>query len=749
MSDIPALPSQTFSFKIHDFDAATNAEKKGPVRRIVYKDYEPGKSLTTLRSSASSILTEGACFVDTEGELIPVEDEGAWPIEEACDVKTSPFKAVIWTKAYQDHLEKKNQTVTGPAESDAVKITVTRKPKNLGDKEKLYPTKWGDYNAMKVSQLREGLQNRKWIYDTDLFVDQGVAIEKDKEDTVDVKDIVSEDGDGASRKIVVEVHSKDHAKTTQASDKWNEYKPKVDASSYKVNLTKPTLSDFTPTGDLTSELGDGLGSVVIRTDGKPVSLSELTEAQQNQMLRNCRLYPRETDLATCAALMVNDRIEFSPRNGIVCKKINIETSPYMRRDAITVSYSETLGKWQSYLVEASKLGVCVPLTFEAQGGGGHSEVDERFESGVEVHVNKTLSLPKANITLENPTLSDELVKAIKMAVDAGSAKRLFDVFANYGYFVATSFVVGGKIHWSSSKVLTETVTRSELKVNFDASASAAVTAEGVPIEAGAGVGLEIGTSDYRKKIKQDFSVDVLTIGGFGEASSSKAKEIGQNWLITVATQPQTWSVIGVDGAIKPLLEYLPETGEYAGLKEKAKTLLRRYLESNLVLKKSGEMAGGGGGNPWSDEKLVRFGRRISKAVIMAAQNIDSIQFFYKDRGDGTEHAGGVHGDSVERATELRIDDANEITGVEIGWDKTIDHVVFHTKSGNNMNEVYGAKKGAKHTKVFREPRIRGFYGRAGHFLDAIGVLYYDLNESLPKNETSVLLALERYLYADQ
>jgi hypothetical protein len=41
---------------------------------------------------------------------------------------------------------------------------------------------------------------------------------------------------------------------------------------------------------------------------------------------------------------------------------------------------------------------------------------------------------------------------------------------------------------------------------------------------------------------------------------------------------------------------------------------------------------------------------------------------------------------------------------------------------------------------------RHIHGRAHHFLDALGVYYYDLPRSLPERHRQVLLTLERYLY---
>jgi len=234
---------------------------------------------------------------------------------------------------------------------------------------------------------------------------------------------------------------------------------------------------------------------------------------------------------------------------------------------------------------------------------------------------------------------------------------------------------------------------------------------------------------------------VRTTGGFGEGSSSQTDKLGDNWLVTVATQPQTWRVIGYkDDTLHLTLDYLEPD-----LQKKAKDLLKTYFESQLVLKKSNAM-GGNGGKDWDEQTLAKLNSRIAAYSIRFDQNIDSIQFGYEDRASNQTTKGAWHGASVEKQQDFKVEKHDEIVGIEVGWDKTVDHVVFHMKTGSNLGNVFGRAKGAVKTHTFDQPRIRGFHGRAAHFLDALGIYYYELSNDLKGIHKSALQSLEPHLY---
>jgi hypothetical protein len=749
------------------------ADGKVSKRYLLYAGDTTTSSLVDLRGTATKLVEADDRFLNA-GDIIEVDDE------EALTISDLGTPIVVWKGGYIDVSNTPPPApvpVADPAAADPVKLKITRKPQSLGGRDKDWSTTRGALDTMKLAELRGILVQKGWMLAEDLFLEQGAPKDTKEEEST----LVSEITEGEKDPKTITLCSKSEAGIIREDDTSGDYKPKIDASAYQVNLNKPVLGDYVFAPDMTEGHGTGFGSIPLPLPkGDAVTLSDLTASQQQTLLENCRLYPRKGDTATCAALRVNEQIEFSGHNTIVCKKVILQSVEVMREDVISVSYSEEIRKWQSYMVQATKLGANVPLTAEAQAEGGSTQIDEEFSKDVRIHLSKVLSLPKAEVVLEEVSLSGTFVKALRKAVTAGSGSAVMDVLQQYGHFVATQFVLGAKLECTSSKVLTETCKRSELAWSFNVAASGAFTAQGVPVEVGAGAAADSSQKDELKKVKQTYELSVRTVGGYGEGSSSvmgsgntppapapaaaastgaaatppktpvkdavgnttsvQGNKLADNWLITVATQPQTWRIIGLKGDIKPILDYLEDDG----LKQSAKALLRKYFETNLVLKKS-PLYGGSGGRDWDEKNLVKFDSKVSGYSIMSNQNIDSVRFDYR-AADGTARQGAWHGDSRETEYPHAFGPTDEIVAIEVGWNKSIDHIEFHTRSGDNLGSVYGRGLGATHKHLFQELRIRGFYGRADHFLDAIGVYYYDLSNALPVTHRTGLLALERYLF---
>jgi len=728
-------------------------EAKGITRRGYQKyDGDPAKdTLADLRKQAVGFIGDDDRFEDPgDAEAyVHLHIEETFSVEELIGeepqqggAKRQDKPIHVWSEAYIIEASQASQAPALPPRAKTISLNVKRTPKGLGGKDKVYQIKELELESMTLEALRTGLQGKGYILPDDRFVDQGVPKTKEEESNLTVSDIlIKEDGEGKTV-YNIDVYSKTAAADVLEDDQWQEHTPKVQSSDFKVNLEVPKLADYTPTKDHTTDAGTGFPSTTVPiTQEKARTFSQLEKSEQVSLLKACRLYPRKGAKATCAALRMADQIEFCGTNIIKCKQIQLLESHVVREDRVSVSYSEEVSKWHSYLVEASKLGASVPLTFDMTAGGGHSQTDQGFSKGVTVYLSKVLALPKAEVLLEDVEVSSIFVDAVKKAVEKKSGYELMRVLHTHGHFVATHFVLGGKVICTSSKVLKEHWKRAQLGWSFNAQAAGAFKAQGVPVELGGGSSAQSEQSSEDTTIDQHYELMVRTIGGFGEGSSSQTDKLADNWLVTVATQPQTWRVIGFkDADLKPTLAYLDES-----LENEAKAILREYFESQLVLKKS-EAVGGGGGKDWDDRGHVKFQNKVAACNIMYDQNIDSIRFEYQDRSTRKQSAGDWHGESREKEHPFTVGPKDEIVAIEVGWDKTIDHVLIHTKNDDNQGNVMGRAKGARYTHTFCEPRIRGFHGRSGHFLDALGVYYYDLSKDLNGIHRSALLSLERYLF---
>jgi Jacalin-like lectin domain/MAC/Perforin domain len=712
----------------------------------VYPESIETSTLADLRKSlgtSPAVLVSGDRFKDPAGDsALDLDAEELFTIKEVifADAEPKVKKPItIYTAAYIAAKSVPSRPSV-PTPDPTISLNVLRKPQGIGGKDKILKISKTQLLAMNLKDLAATLLAKGYILGGDLFVDQGVPIDEDRAAEMTGADILVEDDVTFS----IELLSKSEAAKSTENDKWKDYVPNVKASDFKVNLQEPKLADYTFAKDQTIDQKDGFGSIAIKT---PVAnarqLSDLTEQEQEKLLINCRLYPRKGDLATCAALSMSDDIDFCGSNILTCKSIRLESSQLSRQDTVNFSYSEELSKWQTYMVEASKLGVSVPHTFGLNVEGGHSSTKQIFARGVTAHLSKVLSLPKAEVILEGVDVSDVFVNAVADAVKQKSGLQLMRVLQKYGHFVATHFVIGGKVVCTSSKTLSDRNERNELGWSFNAAATAAFAAQGVPVELGAGGGAKSGELSDTTQIKQQYKLVVKTTGGFGEGSASHTEKLGGDWLHTVSTEPLTWRVIGFkDDEIRPTIDYIKDEQ----LKENAKALLREYFTSQLVLKES-EVVGGKGGKTWNEKSLAKFNGRIAGYNAMFDQNIDSIRFTYEDKATKQLTQGEWRGESREKDHAYEFGKDDEVVGVEVGWDVTVDHILIYTQSGSNISDSKGKRGGAVYSHVFDQPRIRGFHGRAGHFLDALGVYYYDLSNELKGIHKSALLSLERYLFS--
>jgi hypothetical protein len=131
--------------------------------------------------------------------------------------------------------------------------------------------------------------------------------------------------------------------------------------------------------------------------------------------------------------------------------------------------------------------------------------------------------------------------------------------------------------------------------------------------------------------------------------------------------------------------------------------------------------------------------------------VDGVQIVYEMK-DGSKQRTRWHGASRQELppdASFMVPDGDEIVGVEVGTDQTVDHLVFWTRDGRRYPPTgqYGGNK-AKNVTVFGQPRIRGFHGMAANYLDAFGVDYYELTKDPEDGVTSsALRSLERYIYS--
>ncbi|WP_157178364.1 jacalin-like lectin [Terriglobus roseus] len=591
--------------------------------------------------------------------------------------------------------------------------------------------------SMTLAALRVQLLAEKILTHDAVFLDQGVPVldrgtniaDNTREDNTLVTEIVVAGPSGPC----IEIMSLDKSKELFLYEDWKDDLPIVEASSHVLSLKASAPAGGQPPAASGTDLN-------VRHAAAPVATSEELETQMlsademQTLLQNCGLYPIPLGKATCAALRFGkEDVEFGNERILTCGKVQILSAQQTREDRVCCSFQREAEMWETQLTERTNLGLNMPLLFGIEAASEAKESNHRFQSGESVHLGRVLALPKLEVVLEGLALSPHFVDRIRTVVETGNAVKLLDLLAVSGLFVATHFLVGAKIVARSSKRLVKTTAKNDLKAGFRSATSGLFTTEHT---------LSTGRAAERTVTSGGETISVKTIGGFGEHSSSTAgKEGGQEWLLSVATEPLWWRVIGFKGEIRTILDYLP-----VDVQANTQRLLRQYFENRCILKESA-MVGGDGGERWTDKQFVNLHTRISGFDTRMNQTIDSVRFRYQNKR--AKRCGLWHGWSLEQESSYTFDPRDEIVALEVGWDRTLDHLIFHTRKGDNKASSVGRAKGAKRTHIFKHPRIRGFYGRAGKFPDALGVLYYDLHPDLPHAHRQILLSLEQTLFEDQ
>jgi len=133
------------------------------------------------------------------------------------------------------------------------------------------------------------------------------------------------------------------------------------------------------------------------------------------------------------------------------------------------------------------------------------------------------------------------------------------------------------------------------------------------------------------------------------------------------------------------------------------------------------IAGGGGGSGFSDRD-VQAGARISGVRVRAAEWIDSIQALYTLQ-DGNLVEGPRHGGSGGSENVFRLDQDEYIIGLSGRYGDHIDSLRIHTNK--RISQLFGGRGGDREYRIEVPVRNQavGFAGRAGDYLDAIGLTY--------------------------
>jgi len=127
--------------------------------------------------------------------------------------------------------------------------------------------------------------------------------------------------------------------------------------------------------------------------------------------------------------------------------------------------------------------------------------------------------------------------------------------------------------------------------------------------------------------------------------------------------------------------------------------------------------GGNGGAPFVDMMVP--GSRVSAVTIKSGKFIDNIKFIYvyKNSGFGSSHGG--NGGGLKTLTLSKGEYIIEFGG---RYGKLVDSIYIKTSNGNKMSWGGTGGERAFRFRASKKVPIIGIWGRAGKFVDAIGVI---------------------------
>jgi len=137
--------------------------------------------------------------------------------------------------------------------------------------------------------------------------------------------------------------------------------------------------------------------------------------------------------------------------------------------------------------------------------------------------------------------------------------------------------------------------------------------------------------------------------------------------------------------------------------------------------------GGRGGTPFSDTNIPQ-GARISEVRVYAGQYVDGIQAVYT-LPDGRALEGPVHGGTSGGRNVFRLDSGEYIVGISGRYGDVVDSLALRTN--RRTSQAFGGRGGDRNF-TFQVPagnQAIGFMGRAGRYLDAIGLNYTPIRGS--------------------
>ena len=232
----------------------------------------------------------------------------------------------------------------------------------------------------------------------------------------------------------------------------------------ELQLEIRTLEQHRPAPDNISEALGGHGPSP-DSGGPYDQLTSMSVDAQILMLRenNIHVTPatsgRGLGAGTMAALVLRNALEPANRRAVRFNKVELQTPTSVRYDNSGISHGEFESNLQRHAVTVSDLSIGIPGLFQVDGAYSTSSAIASYQKKVKIYFQSSQLISKAKVVVDQISLAPEFVTEITEACNAETdldrAEKLLTCLGEYGQFVPTSIMVGGRITLHTSKELND------------------------------------------------------------------------------------------------------------------------------------------------------------------------------------------------------------------------------------------------------------------------------------------------------
>jgi hypothetical protein len=205
--------------------------------------------------------------------------------------------------------------------------------------------------------------------------------------------------------------------------------------------------------------------------------------------------------------------------------------------------------------------------------------------------------------------------------------------------------------------------------------------------------------------------------------------------LRIHTNKHTSSSYGGNGGNRRSRADIPSGSQAIGLTGRSGEFLDSiglvYIPLPLLISGQTQIAGGNGGNAFSDRNIP-LGAIISEIRVSAGQTIDSIQAVYILK-DGRRLEGPAHGGNGGNLSVFRLNPGEYITGLSGRYGKYLDSMSIQTNQ--RTSQVFGGSGGDRNFTISipNGNMMVSLTGRAGERLDSIGLLFAPIEKSFQRS----------------